>query len=190
MNERRFDLAVTSTFLVLGVAYLVVMASYPSRAGLVPAIVAGVFCAALSIDLVRGFRGRVSTPTAAPVDVDDTGVGLGHATHAAHGAHDGDGASDVDEVDGYDALVRLDRSRRNRLLLIVAWTVLYLIGSVLIGFVVTTGVLLVALFLVLRESPRATALMGAGGVVAAYLLVVVLLDLPVLDGWLVDRLGG
>lgn len=187
MNERRFDLAVTSTFLVLGVAYLVVMASYPSRAGLVPAIVAGVFCGALSIDLVRGIRGRVSAPTAAPVEVDDTPVGGSHATH---GAHDGDGASDVDEVDGYDALVRLDRSRRNRLLLIVAWTILYLIGSVLIGFVVTTGVLLVALFLVLRESPRATALMGTGGVVAAYLLVVVLLDLPVLDGWLVERLGG
>ena len=89
------------------------------------------------------------------------------------------------EQDSYENLIALRGVRRRRFIAIAAFSVAFYVGYILVGFVVTTGVLMAAILVAARERPHVVvigALVGAG---AAYALVVSLLNIPAMSGYLV-----
>lgn len=157
MKELVVDRIMTLTLLVLGVAYLLVMLSYPSNAGMVPAIVATVFVGVMAVQLLFSFlkpRGRSPSGTPAP---------------------DGDGDASLFFVTG---------AQRRRLFTIIGWTLAFFVGSLAVGFVVTTAVLVTGVLLLHRESPVVVLAVAAASFAGAYLLVVIVLEQRFLSGWL------
>jgi hypothetical protein len=183
MSEGRFQL-VFSTVLLLGtVWYAVEMASYPANAGRVPLIVALVSGAALVVQIigqVRALRVRTSAsePATAPVVAaalpdDDPLAGAEERVQKVDNA-----------LSGYDTLLRLDRVRRWRLFAIVAFSILFYVSALMVGFVLTTGVLITLFLLVARERIITALAAGVVSAAAVYVLVVVVIGLPALDGYL------
>lgn len=88
------------------------------------------------------------------------------------------------ERDQDSALLLVTGEHRRRLLTIVAWTLAFFVGSLAVGFVLTAVVLITGL-LVLHKERLAVVLAGAAvSLGASYLLVVVVLEQPLLSGWL------
>lgn len=186
MNERRLQLLVSAALLVVTVWYAVTMASYASNAGRVPLIVALVLAGVLVVQMIaqiRGLRAPEPEPDAhpvlatlgplAPVDDDDP---MARAEQRVH---------EVEEATvGYGALLALDQVRRNRFIAIALFSVLFYVGALMIGFVLTTGVLITAFLLFARERAFTAVVAGAVSAGAVWALVVVVLGLPALDGYL------
>ena len=181
MNEGRFQLGL-SVVLLLGTAwYAVEMASYPANAGRVPLIVALVAAVALVVQMVVQVRSlRAPAPAPEPV-APRRSTGAGDATLAETEAL----AHEVeDAVEGYGVLMAMDRVRRHRFLAIALFSILFYVGAVMIGFVLTTGILITAFLLVARERVVTALVAGLTSMAAVYGLVVLVLGLPALDGYL------
>jgi hypothetical protein len=212
MDGHRFDLLVTWALLAFGVWYGVQMLGYPDDAGVVPAIAAAIMIAALVVQLVVLHRKRLrdaagGTGGATALGAEPAPSVPGSAGHAGApgavgtvGPASGAGATvptdDLAAVrhaveeqeleqDSYENLIALRGVRRRRFLAIAAFSVAFYVGYLLVGFVVTTGVLMAAILVAARERPHVVvigALVGAG---AAYALVVSLLGIPAMSGYLV-----
>jgi hypothetical protein len=78
----------------------------------------------------------------------------------------------------------MDRLRRFRFIAIAVFSVLFYVGALMIGFVLTTGILITAFLLVARERVVTALAAGLISAVAVYGLVVGVIDLPALDGYL------
>lgn len=181
MTENRMQLGLSAVLFAGTVWYAVYMASYPSNAGRVPLIVAVVMGAALVVQMVGQLRTRCvpdEEPDAVPAQqqaAKDTDDLLATAEQRAH---------EVEEAaSGFNALLALDNVRRTRLIAIVAFSVLFYVGALMAGFVVTTGVLITAFMLIARERAWLSVLTGVLCSAAVYALVVVVLGLPALDGY-------
>lgn len=181
MSERVFQLVFSAVLFLGTVWYALQMASYPSNAGRVPVIVAVVAAGALAVQMVvqvRALRAaRPPAPEPAPVPtvlLDDDLL-----AKAEERAHEVDTA-----LSGYDALLALDRVRRWRFLAIAAFSVLFYFCALAVGFVLTTGVLITLFLLVARERLVTALLAGVVSAAAVYALVVLVLELPALDGYL------
>lgn len=181
MTERRFQLGLSAVLLAGTAWYAMQMASYASTAGRVPLIVAMVMGAALVLQIVGQWRARQSTdskPAPAPARqhaAEDAADPLSTAEHRAHEVEE-------EASSGFDVLLALDKVGRNRLIAIFLFSVLFYVGSLLVGFVVTTGVLIIAFMLVAREKVWISVLTGAVSAASVYALVAVVLDLPALHG--------
>lgn len=181
MTESRFQFGLSVVLLVGTAWYAMQMASYPSTAGRVPLIVAMVMGAALVLQMVGQWRARHATdskPVPAPaqqhtaVDTDDP---LPTADERPQ---------EVEEASsGFDVLLALDKVKRNRLIAIFLFSVLFYAGALMVGFVVTTGVLITGFMLIAREKVWLSVLTGVLSSASVYALVVVVLDLPALDGY-------
>jgi hypothetical protein len=183
MSERRFQLLFSAVLFAGTVWYAIVMGSYPSTAGRVPVIVAVVTGAALLLQMVgqlRALRAPAAAPEPEPVSVltavlpDDDPLATAEER--------------VQEVDnalsGYDTLLRLDPIRRNRFIAIAAFSILFYVGALMVGFVLTTGVLITVFLLIARERWFTALIAGLVSAAGVYALVVLVIDLPALDGYL------
>jgi hypothetical protein len=181
MTERRFQLLFSAVLFAGTVWYAIVMASYPSTAGRVPVIVAAVTGAALVLQMVGQVRARrAPAPEPEPASVvtavlpDDDPLATAEER--------------VQEVDnalsGYDTLLRLDPIRRNRFIAIAAFSILFYVGALMVGFVLTTGVLITVFLLIARERWFTALIAGLVSAAGVYALVVLVIDLPALDGYL------
>lgn len=180
MSERGFQLALSVALLLGTVWYTVQMASYPANAGRVPAIVALVAAGALVMQIVGQVRDLrrpepAPTTTEAISDLPDDDP----LARAEEQAHKVDNATS-----GYDTLIALDRVRRRRFLEIVTFSVLFFVGALMIGFVLTTGILITLFLLQARERLITALIAGAVSAAAVYALVVLVIGLPPLDGYL------
>lgn len=193
MSERKFDILLTWVLLAFAVWYGVTMYGYPARAGYIPMIVAAVMAVTLVVRLVLLYRPQareedVSTPEPEEARVESyraVGEGGTAATEVAVEAVAEDppaGAPVPPEPAGYDSLIRLDGERRRRFITIAAFAIAFYFGIVLAGFVVTTAVLITAVFLVARERPHVAILGGLLSAGAVYVLTVVVLGLQPLRG--------
>ena len=194
MNEKRFELLVSAVLLAFTVWYAVVMASYPSNAGRVPAIAAAVAAGALVVQLIivsRTNDAPAATPsteteasTGTPSLVDDDlvreGLDAGLTKEEAErvSAVESDSAS-------YSTLLAVTGLRRRRLIIIAIFAIAFYLCILLIGFVVTTGVMIAAILAVSRERLQTVILGGVIGAAAAYVLVVLVLGLQPMQGYLV-----
>lgn len=167
MTARRFDLWFTGVLLLLSVAYLVRMQSYPDGAGRVPAFVAVVAIAALGLQLVISLLRPGAGDRSTEVEPDE---------------HDAGGSQ---EQDSYDTLIALHGERRTRFLSIAIFTVVFYVGVLAVGFVLTSAVLVGALMLFRRERPGVVLACSATVAASSYALIVALLGLPVLSGFLI-----
>jgi hypothetical protein len=182
MSEGRFQLGLSVALLLGTVWYAGVMASYPGNAGRVPLIVALVAAGALVAQIVGQVR-ALKAPEPAPVPV---------AAPAADDATDDDPLAtaerrvqEVDEAtEGFGVLLALDRVRRRRFIEIAVFSVLFYVGALMIGFVLTTGVLITGFLLVARERLVTALAAGLLSAAAVYGLVVLVIGLPALDGYL------
>lgn len=170
MSERTFERLVTVVLLGLGLWYLGEMLSY-GDAGRIPAIVAAVMVAAALVQLLLSFRRNVAG--GAPDAAEEPLPGAG-------------GAPAVLEPDSYDTLIRLQGRRRRQFLTIALWAVLFYVGSLAVGFVITFTVLFAALLLVVRERLWLTAVVAVVTAASVYAFVTVFLDLPAFRGFLLD----
>lgn len=198
MTARRFDLLVTCVLFAFGIWYGLEMLSYPDRAGVVPAVAAGIMVAALVVQLLLSLR-KPRTPPEPP----QAGPGAGHGATALGATPSSTGhhrvhmpSADLADVrhavedkeleqDSYENLIVLRGVRRRRFLAIALFSVLFYVGYLLVGFVVTTGVLMAAILVAARERPHVVVIGGLVGAGAAYALVVSLLGIPALSGYLV-----
>lgn len=180
MNEGRFQLTL-SVVLLLGTAwYAVQMASYPANAGRVPLIVALVAVLALVAQIVVQIRAlRAPAPVPAPAGAVADAVGDPSLAAAEERVHEVEEATE-----GYDVLMALDAVRRHRFLAIAIFSILFYVGALMIGFVLTTGILITGFLLVARERVVTALAAGLLSLVAVYCLVVLVLGLPALDGYL------
>ena len=181
MNERVFQLVFSAVLFLGTVWYGVQMAAYPDNAGRVPVIVAVVAGGALLLQMagqVRALRARTPEPEptsvmAAVLPEDDP---LARAEERAH---------EVDTaLSGFDALLALDRTRWVRFVAIAAFSVLFYVFALMVGFVLTTGVLITVFLLVARERLVTALAAGVVSAAAVYALVVLVLEMPALDGYL------
>lgn len=170
MSERAFERVTTLVLLGLGLWYLVQMLSYGGGAGRIPAIVAVVMIGAALVQLALSFRRRESL--------------------SPSGAHEAapvsPAAQPLVEPDTYDSLIRIRGTRRRRFIAIAVWAVLFYIGSLAVGFVLTFPVLFAALLVFVREKLFLTLVVTAVTAVAVYVFVTVFLDLPAFRGFLLD----
>ncbi|MER3390871.1 MAG: hypothetical protein RJQ01_12700 [Microcella sp.] len=182
MSELRFERILTALLLVGSVWYAIVMFSYPSNAGRIPGIVAIVASVTLLVQLLLSLRTRSrSTPS----DQDDRPVEEQGRSPSRVDDADAQGASrpaPVLEQDSYDTLIALRGARRRRFLIMAGYILVFYIGSLLVGFVVTTTVLLPVILLLAGEKVRVAVISAVVAAVGSYLLVVQLLGLPLLDG--------
>jgi hypothetical protein len=155
----RFELVILALALVGSMAYLARMLSYPARAGTVPAIVAVVTIVAIVVELTRVMRSPL--------------------TETASGG-EREASGDVTELDAGGA---------KRLGLVVAWILLLFAAILGLGFVVGPGLMGFILMRIERESWTATAIVTGLLVAVAYLLMVVVLRAPVIDGVIFEWLG-
>lgn len=201
MTARRFDLLVTCLLLAFGIWYGLEMLGYPDRAGVVPAIAAGIMVAALLVQLLLSLRKPRTPPEPQQASPDGPGVGHGATALGARPSSAGHHrvhvpSADLTEVrhaveekeleqDSYESLIVLRGVRRRRFLAITLFSVLFYVGYLLVGFVVTTGVLMAAILVAARERPHVVVIGGLVGAGAAYALVVSLLGIPAMSGYLV-----
>jgi hypothetical protein len=175
MTERRFQLGLSSVLLAATAWYVLEMVSYPSHAGRVPTIVALVMAGALVLQIVGQVRSlrAPSAPSPSAATSDDP---LAYAEERVQ---------EVEEAtSGFGVLLALDSVRRRRFIEIALFSILFYVGALMVGFVLTTGILIFAFLLLARERlivALAAGLLAAG---AVYLLVVVVIGLPALDGYL------
>lgn len=186
MNERRFDLLLTLALLGFGVWYGVRMYSYPANAGMVPAIVATVFVGALVVQAVLMGR-RLTARAEADGGVAEEAVATAEVSGSGRPGTEElpPRASNEPEPDTYETLIALKGVRRRRFLTIVAFTIAFYVGTMLVSFVLTAGVLITAILLVSREKLYVALTGGLVGALSAYGLVVGLLDLPPFEGYLI-----
>jgi hypothetical protein len=172
-SERSFERAVTLLLLVGGLWYLAQMLSYPAGSGRIPAIVAIVMIVAAAVQLALSFRRRDrAAPAPALAADDDAGT-----TADDHGAEI--------EPDSYDTLIRLRGKRRRLFIAIAVWTVLFYVGSLAVGFVITFTVLFAALLLYVGEKVRTTAIITVVTALTLYAFLTAVLDLPAARGFLI-----
>ena len=166
MTARRFDLLLTTVLLVIAGGYVLRMATYPNRAGLVPALVGLVMAGALVVQLLLQARGGQDS---LPQD-EEVEEPVDHAPAL--------------EPDTYETLIALRGERRSKFLTIAAFIVAFYALVLLAGFVVAATLTIPLLLLRLRERPHVVLLgaLAAGG--GSYLFVVRLLGLPVVEGYL------
>ncbi|WP_225753484.1 hypothetical protein [Actinotalea sp. Marseille-Q4924] len=182
MSEKRFQIGLTVVLLAGTAWYAVQMASYPANAGRVPLIAALIMAAVLLVQLVVQVRAAPAPqPVLAPtppsaVEVPAGGDPLAAAERLVH---------EVEEAtSGFDALLALDGRRGRRLLTIVVFSVLYYFVALLVGFVISTGVLITGFMLIARERAWIAVVSGLLSSAAVYALVVLVLNMPALDGYL------
>lgn len=180
MNERRFQLLMSVALLGGTAWYALQMSSYGSNAGRVPLIVSLVMAGALVVQIIVQLR-ALRVPAREPVPQAVAGP-------AEDGETPVDGHARVHEVEeataGYGALLALDRVRRRRFIAIAVFSVLFYLGALMIGFVLTTGILITAFLLLARERVFTAVAAGVVSATGVWALVVVVLDLPALDGYL------
>lgn len=173
MDEHRFDVLLTVVLLAGGVWYGVRMLLYPSGAGRVPAFVAAIFVTATLVQLALLLLRR-RRPAPASVDAG------GPATSADGPAEPR--AEQEPEMDTFETLIALTPERRRKFVAIAAFSVLFYVGAMLVGFVITTAVLITAILLVARERAYVAVIGGVLGGAAAYALTVGIMNMPALDG--------
>ena len=156
----RLEIAVLVATLLATAGYLARMLSYPARAGTVPAIVASVTLAAVVFELVRVVRTR--------------GVIV---------------AGDAEPSDPTGEITDLGSGGLKRLGLVVMWILVLFAAIAGLGFVVGPGLMGFVLMRIERETWSATAIVTALLVGVAYLLMVVVLRAPVIDGAVFEWLG-
>jgi hypothetical protein len=182
MSERRFQLGLSVALLLGTIWYAVEMASYPGNAGRVPLIVALVAGAALVAQIAvqwRALRAPEPVPVAVAAPVADV------ATNDDPLARAEERVQEIEEAtEGYGVLLAMDRLRRFRFIAIAVFSVLFYVGALMIGFVLTTGFLITAFLLVARERVVTALAAGLISAAAVYGLVVGVIDLPALDGYL------
>ncbi|RIQ35891.1 hypothetical protein [Jiangella rhizosphaerae] len=190
MNERRFELIVSWILLAFVLWYLATMASYPDNAGRVPVITAAVAAAALVVQIatlhLRRRRpaadGEPHLPHLAEAVLDRADARTeGHDVQHPHLAEE---LEDELEKDSYDTLIAITGVRRRRFLAMAAFCVLFYVGILVAGFVVTTGVLIAAIMLSAKERLHVALIGGLAGAAAAYGLVVLLMGLQPWTGYL------
>jgi hypothetical protein len=160
------------------------MVSYPSHAGRVPTIVALVMGGALLLQMVGQVRSfRASAAPSGPGGVATAAEGLASSDDPL--AYAEERVQQVEEAtSGFGVLLALDSVRRRRFIEIALFSILFYVGALMVGFVLTTGILISAFLLVARERllvALAAGLLAAG---AVYLLVVIVIEMPALDGYL------
>jgi hypothetical protein len=184
MTERRFQLGLSAVLLVATLWYVLEMVSYPSHAGRVPTIVALVMGGALVLQIVGQLRAlrapsAPARPDAVPPEAEVPRTSDDPLAYAE------ERVQEVEEAtSGFGVLLALDSVRRRRFIEIALFSILFFVGALMVGFVLTTGFLIFAFLLVARERlvvALAAGLLSAG---AVYLLVVVVIELPALDGYL------
>src|SRR4051812_49175247 len=182
MSENRFQLGLSAVLLVGAVWYAIEMASYPSNAGRVPLIVALVAIGALAVQIVAQVR-ALRAPE--PAHVAHVPQATEVATHE-HTLEEVEAlAQEVEEAtEGFDALLALDRLRRNRFIAISIFSILFYFMALAVGFVITSGVLITVFLLVARERLVTSLVAGLISAASVYALVVLVLDMPALDGYL------
>jgi hypothetical protein len=182
MSEKRFQLGLSAVLLVGSVWYAIEMASFPSNAGRVPLIVALVAIGALTVQIavqVRALRAPepvhvAHVPQASEVSTTE------HTLEEVEAL-----AQEVEEAtEGFDALLALDRLRRNRFVAISIFSILFYFMALAVGFVITSGVLITAFLLVARERLVTALIAGVISAASVYALVVLVLEMPALDGYL------
>jgi hypothetical protein len=178
MTEGKAQLTLSAALLLGTVWYVAQMVSYPANAGRVPAIVALVTGGALLLQIVgqvRALRRPEPVPASAVTSTlpDDDPLAL-----AEERVHEVDNAAS-----GYDTLLAFDRVRRNRFLAIAAFSILFYVGALLVGFVLTTAVLIPVFLLISRERLVTAIVAGVVSAAAVYALVVVVIGLRPLDGY-------
>lgn len=180
MTEKRFQIGLTSVLLLGTGWYAVQMASYPANAGRVPLIAALVMAAALIAQLFTQVR-QARRPQVLAGPTGDVAADRDDADPLATAERR---VQEVEEAaSSFDALLALDSRRRMRLLTIVVFSILYFLVALLVGFVLSTGVLITTFMLVARERAWLALASGLLSAAAVYVLVVVVLDLPALDGY-------
>lgn len=178
MNELRFDRILTVVLLAFSTWYAVTMFLYPANAGRVPGIVALVAIGALIVQLALSFRpSKPTTATAESPVLATPGSGEGATATGS--------LPIVQEVepDTYDNLLALRGPRLRRFLVISGFILAYYVGALLVGWVISTTVLLPAVLLLSGERVRVVVIAGVASAIGSYLLVVQLLGLPLLDGF-------
>ena len=194
MNERRFELIVSWILLGFTVWYLATMASYADNAGRVPAITASVAGVALVVQIAtlhlrrrKPAHEEAHLPHLAEAVLDRADARTeGHDVHHPHLAEE---LEDELEKDSYDTLIAIKGVRRTRFLAMAAFCVLFYVGILIAGFIVTTGVLIAAIMLTAKERLRTAVVAGLAGAAAAYGLVVSLMGLQPWTGHLFVALG-
>ena len=182
MSESRLQLGLSAVLLAGAVWYAVDMSTYPSNAGRVPLIVALVAIGVLVVQMVGQVRAlRTPEPArVAHVPLASEVAAHGHTLEEVEAL-----AQEVEEAtEGFDALLALDRLRRNRFIAISIFSVLFYFMALAVGFVITTGVLITAFLLVARERVVTSLFAGVISAGSVYALVVLVLDMPALDGYL------
>ena len=130
-REIKIDLVVLFAMLAFGVWYVFTAASYTWEASRVPIIVGVVFLASLTVELVR----RIAV--------------LLKAGGGVMGDEDPDAITPDDQTD-VGLLQDLTRTQLFRLLFVVGWTILAIVGSILFGLAVG-GAMAVLVFLALNR---------------------------------------
>lgn len=183
MSERRFQLLLSAVLLLGTVWYAFEVASYPANAGRVPLIVALVTGAALILQIIvqiRALRSPERAPEPQPVSTEAAALGDDDLLARAE-----ERAKEVDNaLSGYDTLLRLDRRRFMRFVAIASFSILFYFGALMAGFVLTTGVLITVFLVVARERVATALFAGVVSAAAVYVLVVLVIGLPALDGYL------
>jgi hypothetical protein len=187
MNERRFELIVSWILLGFTVWYIATMASYSNNAGRVPVITASVAGVALIVQIVtlhvkrRKAAEQPHLPHLAEAVLERADARTeGHDAQHSHLAEE---LEEELEKDSYDTLIAIKGVRRTRFLAMAAFCVLFYVGILVAGFVVTTGVLIAAIMLSAKEKLYTAAIAGLAGAAAAYGLVVLLMGLQPWTGY-------
>ena len=184
MNERRFELLLTWALLGFALAYGVRMYTYPSDAGRVPSIVAGVMVAALMVQLVLSRRSPREEAAGEHATARSGSQEGQHSVTDTPSTERSEARPAEPEPDNYANLIALTPLRRRRFWTITGFAVIFAAGIPLVGFVVTAGVTVAGILLLAREQPVTVAAGAAVATAAAYGLVVGLIGLPPLHGLL------
>lgn len=176
MNARRFDLSFTVLLLLGSLAYLARMLTYPGGAGRVPSVVSAVAVGALILQLVL-----ITLRHDAAVERETLGEPV-LIPGAAVEEPEEHGSPVVEEQDSYETLVALRGERRVKFISIAAFTIAFYFGVLLVGFVITSTVLVSGILVLCRERWPIVLAGGATGLVVSYGMMVWLLDLPAVSG--------
>lgn len=187
MNAHRFDLLVAWVLLLIACGYGLQMLSYSNNAGRVPAICAAVMAGALVVQLAMSHRHRTTGGKAGRAATESAAVGptVGEdSTDYVAGANQL-AARYEPEPDSYETLIALHGVRRRRFLSIALFSCLFYLGFALVGFVLTTGLLIAGILLAAREKIYVATTGGVVGAAVAYTLVVTLIGVEPLQGLLI-----
>lgn len=168
LTEQRFERGVTIVLLFGGVLYIARMLSYPSGAGVVPAIIGTVLVVAAGVQLVMSVRRGRATDAGSDQPSTTQAVPAAPATGQTASTPSAEEDHGL-ESESYATLLGLRGSRRRRFLLISAFAFLFYVGVLLVGFVITASVLIFGLMLASRERLWASVVGGITAAGAAYL---------------------